>query len=250
MNLEVSKREIAVLDGHTEVVTSITLFPNDCLLASTSWDNTARLWNLDTNLPVGPPLQHEQDVECAAFSADGKLLSTACDDETPGLEDLLFIPNAQNFELKKKSLSSAKATRRPVPHRVPPGFFDDARDHGPSSTERGIHPDSSLHHRRTAFAPSWGSHPRALLARIPSLFRRSQPNHKPTELQQRPGSSTFSRRSPPVVEVPALDDKKALYTARRTKRASDKVKRVRNPAWWARVVLFICCASQSTGDTH
>ncbi|KIK32129.1 hypothetical protein CY34DRAFT_760473, partial [Suillus luteus UH-Slu-Lm8-n1] len=70
-------------------------------LASTSWDGTARLWNLQ----VGPPLQHGNYVSCAVFSADGNLLSSACADENTyvwdvyailkaaGLEDLLFIPD-------------------------------------------------------------------------------------------------------------------------------------------------------------
>jgi WD40 repeat protein len=64
---------------------------------------TARLWNLDTNLQIGPPLQHENFVWHAAFSADGKLLSTACYDnnayvwdtqtilDTAGIEDLLGV---------------------------------------------------------------------------------------------------------------------------------------------------------------
>jgi WD40 repeat protein len=100
-------QEIAVLDEHfeDEPVTFLTLFPNDRLLASSLWDKTARLWNLDTNLPVGPPLLHEDGVQSTAFSADGKLLSTACHDEnayvwdvqailkTAGLEDLLSIPD-------------------------------------------------------------------------------------------------------------------------------------------------------------
>jgi WD40 repeat protein len=100
-------QQIAVLNGHKEAIpiTSLTLFSNDRLLASSSWDKTARLWNLDTNLPVGPPLLHEDDVQSTAFSADGKLLSTACHDEnayvwdvqailkTAGLEDLLSIPD-------------------------------------------------------------------------------------------------------------------------------------------------------------
>ncbi|KAG1735971.1 hypothetical protein EDB19DRAFT_1055983 [Suillus lakei] len=159
------------------------------------------------------------------------------------------MPNAQNFELKKKPLSSA--TRRRAPRRVPPGFFDDTRDHGPSSTSHRLHPDPSVHRRHRVFGLSWGLRPRALLARLPQLFRRSQPNaDEPVELRQRPGPSTPFHRTPPVVEVAALDDKKALYTARRTKRASDEAKRVKNPAWWARVVLFICCASPSTDDSH
>ncbi|KAG2341130.1 hypothetical protein BDR05DRAFT_1002033, partial [Suillus weaverae] len=120
-----------------------------------------------------------------------------------------------------------------------------------SSTTSRLHPDSSLRRRLRAFAPSWGSPSRALLARLPQLFRRSQPTAGVlVELQQRPGPSASSRRSPPVVEVPALDDKKALYTARRPERASDKAKRIKNPKWWARVVLFLCCASPSTDDGH
>ncbi|KAG2341135.1 WD40 repeat-like protein [Suillus weaverae] len=249
-------QQIADLEGHTY---SITLFRNDRLLASTSWDKTARLWNLDTNLQVGPPLPHENDVGCAALSADGKLLSTGCADEnayvwdvqailkTAGLEDLLSIPDAHKSELKKK----ANATRRPAPRQVPLGFFDNVQDNGPSSTTRRLHPDPSPHRRRRTLALSWGSHPRALLARLPQLFHRSQPNAGDSvELQQRPEPSAFSRRSPPVVEVPALDDKKALYTARRPERASDKAKRIKNPKWWARVVLFLCCVSPSTDDSH
>ncbi|KIK41606.1 hypothetical protein CY34DRAFT_46207, partial [Suillus luteus UH-Slu-Lm8-n1] len=76
------------LEGHTDSVYSLTLFQNDRLLASTSVDDTARLWDLDTNLQVGPPLQHENEVECAAFSTDGKLLSTACDDNNAYVWDI------------------------------------------------------------------------------------------------------------------------------------------------------------------
>jgi WD40 repeat protein len=96
---------IAVLDEHEYGVASLTLFPNDRLLASTSLGRTAQLWNLDTNLQVASPLQHEDSIYCAAFSADGKLLSTGCGDEnayvwdvqailkTAGLENLLSIPD-------------------------------------------------------------------------------------------------------------------------------------------------------------
>jgi len=96
-------QQIAILEGHTHIVYALSLFQNDRLLASASDDRTARLWNLDTNLPVGPPIQHEDIVHSAAISADGKQLLTGCSDENAylwdihtilkdsGLEDLLLI---------------------------------------------------------------------------------------------------------------------------------------------------------------
>lgn len=99
-------KEIAILEPrHQNTVYAISLFPNDRLLASASWDATACLWNLDTNIPVVPPLQHEDSVYAAAISADGKLLVTGCDDndaqvwdvhailKDAGVEELLSIPD-------------------------------------------------------------------------------------------------------------------------------------------------------------
>jgi WD40 repeat protein len=91
--------QIATLQGHRIFVNAITLSQIDRLLATVS-DNTARLWNLDTNLPVGPPLQHKERVLCAALSADGTVLVTGGDKDVyawdihailnkGGLEDLL-----------------------------------------------------------------------------------------------------------------------------------------------------------------
>jgi len=96
-------QQIAILEGHRSNVFSLSLFQNDRLLASASGDRTARLWNLDTNLQVGPSLQHERLVRSAAISADGKQLVTGCSDKNAyvwdihttlkdaGLEDLLSI---------------------------------------------------------------------------------------------------------------------------------------------------------------
>jgi len=72
-------QQIAILEGHTRQVSAISLSQNN-LLASVSLDKTARLWNLDANLPVlvGPPLQHKKDLRSAALSSDGKVLVTGC----------------------------------------------------------------------------------------------------------------------------------------------------------------------------
>jgi WD40 repeat protein len=93
--------ETGTLDGHTDWVNAINLSHNNRLLASVSKDKTACLWNLDTNLPVGPPLQHKKAVFITAFSANGQVLVTGCHDKNAyvwdvhailkqaGLEDLL-----------------------------------------------------------------------------------------------------------------------------------------------------------------
>ncbi|KAG2346350.1 hypothetical protein BDR05DRAFT_959192 [Suillus weaverae] len=100
---------------HTNQVNAISLSRSNCLLASASLDSTARLWNLETNLPVGPPLHHENDLLSAALSPDEKVLVTACHDtnaytwdidaiKTAGLEDLLPSNNAPKDRLEQKAL--------------------------------------------------------------------------------------------------------------------------------------------------
>jgi WD40 repeat protein len=100
-------QQTAILEGHESAVHAISLFQNNRLLASASWDHTTRLWDLDTNLQVGPSLQHEAIVNNTAFSADGKLLVTACWDndayvwdiytilKVAGLPELLSIPRVR-----------------------------------------------------------------------------------------------------------------------------------------------------------
>jgi WD40 repeat protein len=73
-------QQTAILQGHTNIVYAISLSRNNRLLASASHDTTARIWNLDTNLPVGPPLRHGKDLSSAALSPDGKVLVTGCED--------------------------------------------------------------------------------------------------------------------------------------------------------------------------
>jgi len=47
-----------------------------------------------------------------------------------------------------------------------------------------------------------------------------------------------------------------LYVAPRPERVSDKAKRIKNPTWWKRCILFICCvsipqdASDAQGTNH
>ncbi|KAG2748764.1 hypothetical protein P692DRAFT_20833975, partial [Suillus brevipes Sb2] len=199
-------QQTAVLEGHTFFVFGISLSSNNRLLASASWDQTARLWNLDTNLPVGPPLRHENALRSAALSPDGKVLVTGCENNNAytwdvhailkeaGLEDLLPIgPNiapkgtqkqsapqgtqrTPRSSLSDKSFLEADATQCPG-DELPPAFF--------AGMERDV--DSS---------PMGGAHPHptenALLARLFSLFHRVRSdNGESTELPQPSRPSAF-----------------------------------------------------------
>jgi WD40 repeat protein len=90
--------QIATLEGHQDWVFAITLSHNNRLLASTSFDHTARVWNLDTNLPVEPPLQHKDRVNSAAFSANGRVLVTASRDKNAYTWDIHAILKQAGLE--------------------------------------------------------------------------------------------------------------------------------------------------------
>ncbi|KIK41597.1 hypothetical protein CY34DRAFT_805894 [Suillus luteus UH-Slu-Lm8-n1] len=217
-------QQIAALDVHA--VYSLTLSTNDCLLASTSWDGTARLWDLDTNLQVGPPLQHENIVRCAAFSTDGKLLSTACDDGNAYVWDVHAIPlkeaghedlpinTAAKDKLKQKVYASshgASSTRRNSHSSIddksflqadatgqlgdaselPLGFFHDIRGDDRQYDSSGTRDD---HHRPSAF-----------LARLFLLLHHSRPNNDDAELQQRSQQPLLNRLSSFFHSLPNTD---------------------------------------------
>jgi WD40 repeat protein len=58
-------------------------------LASAGWDNTVRLWDTATQLPLGEPLEgHIRSINSVAFSPDGKMLVSGSDDNTVRLWDV------------------------------------------------------------------------------------------------------------------------------------------------------------------
>ncbi|KAG2125812.1 WD40-repeat-containing domain protein [Suillus clintonianus] len=206
-------QQIAVLEGHTDGVNVISLSRNNRLLASVSRDNTARLWNLDTNLLIGQPLQHEDHLHSAALSDDGKVLVTSCKNgnmytwdihaiiKQAGLEDLLPVPDV--IELIDTDATQAEGDE------LPPDFFDDMRDGVHSSTAYSNRYRSSARRRPLAHSSR-----NTLFRGLSTLFRRSPFNiNQATELQQRPRRSIFSHGGPHVVKVAAVRDKQALYVA-------------------------------------
>ncbi|KAJ8587074.1 WD40 repeat-like protein [Rhizopogon salebrosus TDB-379] len=241
-----------VLQGHQDPVKALSLFHNDRLLASGSWDETARLWNLDTGLAVGSLLHHEDNVDGAAISADGKLLITSCWDNNAyvwnidiilkeaGLEDLQSILDVPRDELEQETDAARRPAQIEHARRLQRGFFD-SRDGVHSSAMPSTHPHSST--RPRALAPSSASRPYAFLSRFSSFFYHSQPNNtrESIEHQHSQSRNIASQHSPSPVKVAVVRDKQALYVTRRPERVSDQAKRIKDPTWRTRCILFICC---------
>jgi WD40 repeat protein len=73
-------------------VNAISVSPNDRILATTRYfDQTAQLWDLETNQPIGTPLHHQGSVKSATFSVDGKFLLTCCEDKHIYIWDLSAV---------------------------------------------------------------------------------------------------------------------------------------------------------------
>lgn len=82
-----------ILHGHTSSVHSIAFSPNDSLIATTSKDQTVRIWDARTRQCVKILTNHKSSTESAIFSHDGKLLVTA------GRDRYLMIWDTQTWEI-------------------------------------------------------------------------------------------------------------------------------------------------------
>jgi WD40 repeat protein len=70
-------QELVVLRGHTNMVSSLCMCPHECHLISASRDCSIRIWDLKTNMLVGDPLLHDDELFALAISTDGKYIATA-----------------------------------------------------------------------------------------------------------------------------------------------------------------------------
>jgi uncharacterized delta-60 repeat protein len=84
----------STLTGHTEGVWSVAISPDDKTLVSGSWDNTIRIWNLQTPELKSTLQGHTNSVYSVAITPDDKTLVSGSDNKT------IRIWNLQTPELK------------------------------------------------------------------------------------------------------------------------------------------------------
>ena len=68
--------EVALLTGHTDWVSSVSFSPDGLTLASGSWDNTVRLWEVASGQEKAVLEGHTDWVRSVSFSPDGTTLAS------------------------------------------------------------------------------------------------------------------------------------------------------------------------------
>ncbi|MCH8149417.1 MAG: WD40 repeat domain-containing protein [Planctomycetes bacterium] len=91
---------------HEEPITSLAFSPDDKTLATASWDQSVKLWNMETGKLIAALSGHKQPVSAIAFSPDGRTLASA----TYGSQEMLTIPNGEeDAEIRLRDMESRRA---------------------------------------------------------------------------------------------------------------------------------------------
>jgi tetratricopeptide (TPR) repeat protein len=70
----------------------VAFSPDGKIVLTGSFDNTARLWDVATGRPLGPPMEHSGPVESVAFSPDGRSVLSGSSDAAR-LWDVTELPD-------------------------------------------------------------------------------------------------------------------------------------------------------------
>jgi WD40 repeat protein len=72
---QLSERLVGILRGHTEHIEGLAVGPDGTTIATASFDDTVRFWDVSTRRPIGDPLQLEDAPWAVDFSPDGSAIA-------------------------------------------------------------------------------------------------------------------------------------------------------------------------------
>ncbi|KAG2078501.1 WD40 repeat-like protein [Suillus decipiens] len=182
-SLKIDTTTWTVLDVRQNFANAILLSPNERILAATIYfGKTVQLWSTEANKLIGTPLEHEDYVISATFSADGKFLIVSCCRHLYTW-DVSAILNKAGLPLDIVGTTPRPALKTKDAPRIPLGFFDSAL------REANLHirlSQSSGPHHHPTLAPC-----QRTLCLFSSFLRHSKP-HRTTEPDTKSRSQSFS----------------------------------------------------------
>ena len=109
--------------GHSHEVSSLTFSPDGTKLASGSYDNTVKLWDVRTGECIQTLAEHKSAVTSVAFSPDGSKLASGSYDDTVKLWDARTGGCIQTLAGHKSAVTSVAFS--PDGSKLASGSYDD-----------------------------------------------------------------------------------------------------------------------------
>ena len=104
------------LKGHTKAVLSVSWSPDGRTLASGSFDNTIRLWDVASGKLRRTLKEHQQAVRSVSWMLDGRALASGSDDTTVSLWD------AASGKRNPRSIEPGSGEHHGQHHKPPPNI--------------------------------------------------------------------------------------------------------------------------------
>ena len=99
---------LRTFEGHDSTVYSVAFSPDGKYIASGSWDNTIKLWNVETGECLRTFKGHANVVLSVAFSPDGRYIASGSWDSTIKLWDLFEVKVERLLSFKKRIVDNFK----------------------------------------------------------------------------------------------------------------------------------------------